>query len=210
MAIAAAFFPTGLIVFALVVSAEPFILRAVCFALGAIAMTFGVGIAVVALAHDANAAGTPDAHVLSGEIDVALGVMLIVGYFVLRRRPPSMRAGRVTQNRYVQRLTRSPGLAFVLGAAMYAPSPMCLAALKSVADAGLSPAADLLWVALLTLIVTSFVDIPVVLMLRAPERGRARLAALNGWMGRNGKTVGMWTLLFAGVYLLARGVTRIA
>ena len=105
---------------------------------------------------------------------------------------------------------RSPALAFVLGAAMYAPSPFYFAALKTVADAGLSGAGDLTWVAFLTVIVTSMISIPVVLMLRNPEAGRRILDRVNAWLSRNGRNVVLVALFIGGVYLLARGIARVA
>ena len=79
-----------------------------------------------------------------------------------------------------------------------------------VADAGLSTTGDLFWVALMTVIITSLIEIPVFLMLSDPERGRAGVARLNAWMSRNGRALLMWLLLAAGIYLVARGVVRVS
>jgi hypothetical protein len=68
----------------------------------------------------------------------------------------------------------------------------------------------LIWLAILTIIVTSMIEIPVALMLREPAKGRAVLATANTWMNRNGRAVGMWALLTAGSYLIAGGVIRLA
>lgn len=210
LAIAAAFFPTGVIVFTLLVSHEPFKVRAICFLLGAWAMTLGAGVLVVSLAHDADAAGDGSAtkH-LSGTVDLVLGVLLLLAAQVVRRRPPHTADSLGPRTQTITRLMRSPALALVLGAAMYAPSPMYLAALKTVADAGMSSAADLSWVVFLTLIVTSLVEIPVLFLLLRPATGHALLRDLNGWMHRRARVVGAWALLLAGAYLVTRGLVRV-
>jgi hypothetical protein len=62
---------------------------------------------------------------------------------------------------------------------------------------------------LLSVIVTSLIEIPVVLLVRNPERGRIVLAGINAWMSRNGALVGMFALLVAGLFFLVRGVARL-
>lgn len=209
-AFAAAFFPFGLIVFTLLVSVEPFKARAVSFLIGAMLMTFACGVLGVTVAHDLDLAGVRGSHQVSGVVDIAIGLVLIGAVFAMRRRAGGT-AGKPSEPKpWIRSLTRSPLLAFVLGAVLYAPSPLYIAALKIVADSGLSTAADLAWVAILTVIVTSLIEIPVVLMLRAPERGRARLVRLNQWLSRNGRVLLMWAVLLAGVYFVVRGVVRVS
>jgi hypothetical protein len=206
----AAFFPTGLIVFTLLVSREPYIARAVAFLVGALLMTFVAGVVFISVLHGADAAGTSSSGHVSGGVDIALGCLLLAAFWVARRRPAKQREdGPAEQKGWIVKLMRSPTLALVLGAAMYAPSPIYIAALKTVADAGLSTAGDFIWIVVLTVIVTSMIEIPVVLLLRNPERGRAVLAGLNGWMSRNGRRVGLWALFAAAVYLIARGLVRV-
>ncbi|HEX4716946.1 MAG TPA: GAP family protein [Thermoleophilaceae bacterium] len=209
LALAAAFFPFGLIVFTLLVSSEPFRARAVSFLAGALAMTFGCGVVGVTLAHDLDLAGVRGSHHVSGVVDIAVGALLLIAFVVIRRRPAKERAAREPAP-WIRALMRSPLLAFLLGAGLYAPSPLYLGALTIVADAGLSTAGDVVWVAILTVIVTSLIEVPVILMLREPERGRAGLVRLNGWMSSNGRALLMWLVLAAGVYLVVRGVARVS
>jgi hypothetical protein len=179
-------------------------------------MTFLSGVLVVGLLHSTGAVGGSGDHVLSGTVDIVLGALLLIAWAVLRRRPPAAKDGgrarteRLEQNRWVLRLMRSPGLAVVLGAALYAPSPIYLAALKTVTDSGLPLGKELAWVLGLTVIVTSMIEIPVVLMLRRPERGRSILEGVNAWLSRNGHAIGLWALFAVGAYLLVRGVARVA
>ena len=207
LALAAAFFPAGLVVLTLLVARDPFIGRALAFLAGAMAMTFGCGLLVVIVAQGAGAAGGSGDRSLSGAVDIALGLLLLAAAVIVKRRPPKEGGGE--QKEWVHRLMRSPTLAFVLGAAMYAPSPLYLGALKTVADAGLSTAGEILWVALLTVIVTSLIEIPVVLLVREPDKGRRVLDNLNGWMSRNGRTVVIYALAGAGLLLLVRGLLRV-
>jgi hypothetical protein len=210
LAFAAAFFPFGLIVFTLLVSSEPFRARAVAFLIGAMVMTFACGVVGVTLAHSLDLAGVRGSFQVSGIVDIAVGALLLVTFFVVRRRPAKQGGASREPRPWIRTLMRSPLLAFLLGAALYAPSPLYIAAMTIVADAGLSTAGDLVWVAIMTVIVTSLIEIPVVLMLRQPDRGRARLVQLNGWMSRNGRVLFAWLLLAAGAYLVVRGVVRVS
>jgi tellurite resistance protein TehA-like permease len=86
LALAAAFFPFGLVVFTLLVAREPCKARALGFLLGAIAMTFGSGIAFIALARDLDLAGIAGARQASGELDIAIGVLVLaIGTYLLLR-----------------------------------------------------------------------------------------------------------------------------
>lgn len=210
LAFAAAFFPFGLVVFTLLIASEPFKARAVAFLLGAIAMTFWSGIAFITLARDLDLAGIAGVHQASGELDIGIGLLLLLVFFVMRQR--AARPGRPPRRppAWIHGLMRSPLLAFALGAALYAPSPLYLGALKDVADAGLSAAANVFWVAVMTVIITSLIEVPVLLMLRDPAAARARVASLNAWMGRNGRAVAMWAVLVIGAYLVVRGALRVS
>ena len=178
-----------------------------CFLIGALAMTFGCGLLFLTIFDSATDAS--DSHALSASVDIALGGLLIAASEAVRRRPPRVSSDGVSGNRWIARLMRSPGLSVLLGAAMYAPSPLYLGALKIVSDSGLSAARELLWIIGMTVIVVSMIEIPVVLMVREPERGRAVLREVNEWMTRNGRAVSRWMLLVAGLYLVVRGVIRI-
>jgi hypothetical protein len=210
LAVAAAFFPFGLIVFSLLVSSEPFRARAVAFLIGAMAMTFASGIVGVTLAHGLDLAGVRGSFHVSGIVDIAVGALLLTAFFVVRRRPAKPDDTSRELSPWIRSLMRSPLLAFVLGAALYAPSPLYIAAMTIVADAGLSTAGDVVWVAIMTLIITSLIEVPVLVMLREPERGRAGLVRLNAWMSGSGKVLLMWLVLAAGVYLVVRGVVRVS
>jgi Sap, sulfolipid-1-addressing protein len=210
LALAAAFFPFGLIVFTLLVASDPFRARAVSFLAGALVMTFGCGVAFVTILQGLDLSGVRGSHHVSGAVDIAIGALLVAAFFMMRRRPVKQDAGASEPNPWIRKLMRSPLLAFVLGAVLYAPSPLYIGALKDVTDAGLSTAGDLVWVAILTLIVCSLIEIPVVLMLREPEGGRDRLVRLNAWMSRNGRTFVMWAVLAVGAYLVVRGVVRLS
>ena len=209
LAIAAAFFPTGLIIFTLLVAYEPFVGRAIAFLIGAYLMTFICGVLFLTVAHGTDAAGGSGQRSVSGWVDIGLGVLLLAAALIARRRGPSEKADK-EQPAWMQRLMHSPALAFVLGAAMYAPSPLYLGSLKTLADAGLSTSGNIAWVAFLSVIVTSMISIPVVLMLKEPESGRRILANVNAWLSRNGRNVVVVALFLGGIYLLVRGITRVA
>src|SRR4051794_11036734 len=185
-ALAAAISPPAILVLLVLLAREPVRPRALAYLAGAAAMTVGVGLLGVALLHGTDLAGGAGDHQLSGGADVAIGAALLAFAAMVQRRPP--RPARPSETTgWQQRLLGRPATAFVLGAAMYAPSPLYLAALKTVADAGLSAAGDVVWVLLLSACVLLFVEIPVAAALFWPEQTRERLAGVDRLLKRHGR-----------------------
>jgi hypothetical protein len=209
LALAAAFFPLGLVLFTLLIAQEPFIARAIGFLAGAFAMTLVSGLLFVAFVDSTHLAGDGASRTSHAAGDVAIGLLLLAALAVVRRRSGTPRGSNLSEKSWLLKLMRSAPAAVVLGAVLYAPSPLYLGALRAVADGDLPTSQTVAWVVLLSVIVTSLIEIPVVLLVRNPERGRIVLAGLNAWMSRNGARVGMFALLIAGLYFLVRGVVRL-
>jgi Sap-like sulfolipid-1-addressing protein len=210
LALAAAFFPLGLVLFTLLIAQEPFIARAVGFLAGAFGMTLVSGLLFVAFIDSTDLGGNGASHHVSAAVDIAIGLLLLAAFAVAGRHSGTPRSSSgLSEKSWLLKLMRSAPAAVALGAVLYAPSPLYLGALKAVADGGLPTSQTVLWVVLLSVIVTSLIEIPVVLLIRNPARGRIVLAGINAWMNRNGTKVGLLALLVAGLFFLVRGIARL-
>jgi hypothetical protein len=100
---------------------------------------------------------------------------------------------------------------FVVGVALYLPSPTYLSALQVVGTTKMSDAATVIWVIIVVAIVLITVEVPVLLFLLAPGWTVPKLQAVNAWLDRNGRTlllavvgaIGLWEFLDGLVGLLS-------
>jgi Sap, sulfolipid-1-addressing protein len=178
------------------------------FLIGALACTLTVGFVIVFVLHDAGVgqrSQRSDQYVLRLVIGV---VFMAAAVFLARRRPrPHSGPSRVS------RAASQGGLfaIFVVGVALYLPSPTYLSALQVVGTTEMSDAATAAWVIIVVAIVLITVEVPVPLFLLAPGWTMPRLHAVNGWLDRNGHgllvavvgAIGLWVFLDGLVGLLA-------
>ncbi len=108
----------------------------------------------------------------------------------------------------IERYLSSRRLAFVLGLTLYAlPSPIYIAAVKTVADASLSTTGELAALAVTVAVMLWLIELPMLMLLVVPERAASVLERLNLWFTRNGRVLAIVASLAAGVYLLVRGLS---
>jgi len=137
------------------------------------------------------------------------GVAFMAAAVVLARRLPKPHSGPSR----VSRAASQGGLlaVFVVGMALYLPSPFYLSALQVVGTTKMSTAATAVWVVIVVALVLITIEVPVLLYLLAPGWTVPRLQAVNGWLTRNGRTlavavlglIGLWELLDGLVGLLS-------
>ena len=101
-----------------------------------------------------------------------------------------------------------PRGAFFLGVVMWTPSIAYLAALKLVSDANAPAVSTMLASLVLIICVLLIIEIPIGLYFFFPDRTERDLKAFNGWLHRHGRTVLVWGLAAAGVYMVAHGVSN--
>jgi hypothetical protein len=179
------------------------------FLVGALVCTMTIGFVVVFVLHDAGVgqgSQQSDQYVLQ----LAIGVVFMVVAAVLSRRPPKPHSG---QSR-VSRAASQGGLLaiFVVGMALYLPSPVYLSALQVVGTTKMDTAAMAVWVVIVVVLALITVEVPVLLFLLAPGWTVPRLQAVNGWLDRNGHTllvavvgtIGLWEFIAGLAGLLGR------
>jgi len=138
----------------------------------------------------------------SGWLFVGLGLALVVIAVVLIRRRGN--ADKPTA-------PREPGLlaAFLLGAVMYLPGPMYIAAVKTVADAGAGAALTAAGVVVCVVSVLVLTEGPIVFQFVAPHRSERALAAYGTFVSKHGRDALLAAALLVGGYLISRGIYMI-
>jgi hypothetical protein len=178
------------------------------FLIGALACTLTVGFMVVFVLHDAGI-GQGSEQSDQSWLRLAIGVVFMAVAVFLARQPPR-------PNRGPSRVSRAAGQGglfaiFVVGVALYLPSPTYLSALQVVGTTKMSDAATAIWVIIVVAIVLITVEVPVLLFLLAPGWTVPKLQTVNAWLDRNGHTllvavvgaIGLWEFLDGLVGLLS-------
>jgi hypothetical protein len=138
----------------------------------------------------------------SGWLFILLGLSLVVLAVVLIRR-----RGK-TDTPPAQRQLGFVG-AFLLGAVMYLPGPMYIAAVKTVADAGASAALTTVGVVVCVVCVLVLTEGPIVFQWLAPRRSERALAAYGRFISQHGRDALLGAALVVGGYLISRGAYMI-
>src|SRR5262249_22982874 len=157
---------------------------------------------------------TNDSHDRSAGVYFVAGLLLLaLGAFAWRRKPPppkpeTAQPGRITQ--WSRRATASRRWAFVLGIAMYLPSPLYLLAIKTVADSGDSTASEFVAVLICAFCVLLFVEVPLVALFLFPEGITGGMQRFHGYITQRGWRI-VAVLAFAGAaYAFAKGITTLS
>ncbi len=203
-----------LLVMAVAVSLEPFrigmsvlmlnrprpLLQLTAFLCGGFLMGLTVGAVVLFLLETR----LESAHFTLPRVQIGIGALaLLVAAFL------AVTTGRPrTPPAWLSRLLDGQSL-WVAGAAglgIALPSVDYLAALAVIGTADISPTTRLAALLIFNVVAFALVEIPLLAYLVAPERTRARLAALNDWLRARGRR-GMAVLVaVVGVVLLAVGL----
>ena len=105
-------------------------------------------------------------------LELAIGVAFLVGAWVLAHQAPKPKHD--DQPSRITKAANGSGLfaVFVVGIAMYTPSPTYLAALEVVGSSKLSTAATSLWIILVVLLLLITIEVPILLVLAGPGLDR--------------------------------------
>jgi len=146
----------------------------------------------------------------SGVLEVVLGVALTgLAYrlFSRRARPPKEREpGESKIDRYLE----SRRLVLALGFVLYVvPSPIYVAALKSIADSGASTSTELAYLAVVVLVMLWMVELPMVMLLVVPGRSETALESVNAWFARNKRPLGIGAAGVGGILLVITGAVKL-
>jgi hypothetical protein len=197
-ALGAAIYPPALLFVAYLLARK----HVMVFLGGAVAVTLGVGFAVVYLLRNV-VVGSPRHRSISPWIDLGLGVLLILVAVVVHRRPP--RGPQKARQR------RELGLVslFVIGLVMYSPSPLYLASLHAIAEGHAGAAATASSVVLVAAIYMSMAEIPILAHAIRPEATLRWTGSANAWLSRHGRALICLAAGAFGIYLTVSAVVHL-
>jgi Sap, sulfolipid-1-addressing protein len=205
LALIASLYPFGLAALFLLLQATRPRARAGVFLIGAAVCTLAVGFLVVFVLRGAGVGDNSEQTPRYG-LELAIGVAFLVGAWVLAHHVPKPKGD--DQPSRITKVASGSGLlvVFVVGIAMYTPSPTYLAALEVVGSSKLSTAATSLWIIIVVLLLLITIEIPILLYWLAPGWTVPRLSAVNDWLARNGRNFFAIVLAVLGVWELSRGL----
>jgi len=188
-----------------------------CFLVGGMGLALSVGLLDVLVLH-ADAIQTQGSA--SAGLDLALGIpLLAVGLLLAtnhphrRRRPqaPATEGPPHRRDGWAQRIMNEPryGLAVLIGALVGTPGAAYIAALHSLVNGTLAPAAQALAVVGFVVIEFGLVIIPFAFLAAAPERTMTATRHLKDWLGRHAREILAALALIAGGYMVISGALRL-
>jgi len=184
--------------------------RVVVFVLGAVLITFALGVLMSLVLDELGATG-PHHWTPGGAFDLTLGVALIGLAVYLRRKRPEETdtdtADTVSGPSKIERYLESRRLAFMLGVTLYVlPSPIYVAAVKTIADAQLSTSSELLALAVTVAVMLWLIEVPMLMLLAMPDRASGALERANLWFTENGRLLAVLVSAGVGLYLAIKGL----
>jgi hypothetical protein len=187
--------------------------RVVVFVLGAVLITFALGVLMSLVLDELGATG-PHHWTPGGAFDLTLGVALIGLAVYLRRKRPEETdtdtADTVSGPSKIERYLESRRLAFMLGVTLYVlPSPIYVAAVKTIADAQLSTSSELLALAVTVAVMLWLIEVPMLMLLAMPDRASGLLERANLWFTENGRLLGVLVSAGVGTYLAVKGLVAL-
>jgi len=207
LAVLAALSPTAVLVSAVFLgSANPH--RTVLIYLaGAIVMTGIMATIVFVVLHGGQLYKPQERHARYG-VRLGIGLLMLLAAAYLRRRGPKVPNPAKKDNGVISRLLAMPGpkAAFIVGILVYSPSLTFIAAVQVVATSKQSIAASVFDLVVIIAITVTFVWLPFVLYLLAPERTSRTLGSFNTWLRSHGYVLTVGALRVGGVLLTLNGI----
>ena len=215
LAVASMFWPLLLVVVVVALNTPHPLPLLSWFYAGGMITTVSVGAAMVFAFRDSSFLSRSDASAAPW-VHVIAGALALVAALVLRRvagragdrRPAHQAPKKSRSSEWVERLlARGRGLAFVGGiAATIFPAPFAIIAMFDIAQLDYSAAASVLLIVAFYVIMFTFVEVPIVSFVVAPEWTKTTAGRFNAWLGRNLVQLAIWALTALGTAEIVRGI----
>ena len=214
LAVGAMFWPFLLVVVVLALHTDHTVRILGWFWLGGMLTSVSVGAALVFALQDSPLMSGSKLH-SAPWIDIVVGALALVGAAVLRRvqrrnarrevAPPKQKSRSSAR---LEHLVESGGpLAFVGGIVISVfPGPLAIIAMANIAQLGYSTGATALVIVAFFLVMYTFVEVPIVGFVVAPQWTRAKAGEFNAWLGRNLLALCFWALATLGTFEIVRGI----
>jgi Sap, sulfolipid-1-addressing protein len=210
LALAASIYPPALLAIIALGRGPQLKSRVFVFVLGALLVTYALGVLMLFVLDELGATG-PHHWTPGGAFDLLLGVALIgLAVYLHRKRPGRTDTTDATipsEPSKIERYLESRRLAFVLGLTLYIlPSPIYVAAVKTIADAQLSKSGELLALATTVALMLWLIEVPMLMLLAVPDRAVDLLERTNLWFSAHGRLLAVIVSAGVGVYLIVKGL----
>jgi hypothetical protein len=205
-AVLAAISPTALLMAAVFLGGSSPRRSLLYYLAGAFLASVVMGVVVLLILH-AGGFDQPRQHDSRYELRAGLGVLALAAAVVLarwrRRRPP----GQVKKSGLLWRMAAhpSPLTALAVGVVLFMPSVTFIAAVQVIATSQAAVASQALAFVLVVVISVSFVWLPLLMYLVAPDATVHRIAACNEWLRVHGHLLVVAVLVVAGTALVLDG-----
>jgi hypothetical protein len=186
---------------------------------GGMIVSVGIGIGAVSLASGTGAVSS-STSTTNGLVDLVLGLFLlaVAAWFATGRaerrhaRKVAAAAGRPKKPSVSDRLLGGSraSMAFLAGVLLTLPSAMYIAALKDIAEAGVSTEEEILAIVLFNVLMLLPALIPLALLVVAPDGTKAAVERADRWMRGHQKRLVTVVAGAIGVYLSAKGIIALA
>jgi len=211
-AVLASVSPTALLVMVVYLSTANPRTMALLYVAGAVVMTVATGVALLVVIR-ITGLNLPRGHDPRFGLRLGLGVLALAGavFYALRRRPEPV-PDKPRRPGFMARLMArpSPRIAFVTGLLLFAPGATFIAAVQVVATSDASVPLIVLALAIVVTITAIVVWLPLIAYLAAPDATTRRLALVNEWLRRHGRTVVVYALGVGGAVLIVNGALGLA
>jgi len=205
LALAASVYPPAIAAVIALGRGEEVRLRVILLVIGAYLTVFVTGVIMLSL-FNGTSASTKASRAPSSWAYIVLGVALLWLANRIRNKPPSEKADKEEKSK-IDRYLEGRWLVLVLGVILYVvPSPIYAGAVRSIADTHNSTSTKIGYLALLLLIMLWLIELPVLILIAAPEKGQRMLEGINQWFGANAKRISWIAVLVIAIYVIAVGI----
>jgi hypothetical protein len=212
-AVLASVSPTALLVMAVYLSTANPRTMALLYVTGAMIMTVATAVALLVVIR-ITGLNLPRGHDPRFGLRLGLGVLALAGavFYTVRKKPPEPVPEKQRRPGFMARLMArpSPRIAFVTGLLLFAPGATFIAAVQAVATSDASVPLIVLALVIVVTITAIVVWLPLIAYLAAPDATTRRLAMVNEWLRRHGRTVLVYALGVAGAVLIVNGALGLA
>jgi Sap, sulfolipid-1-addressing protein len=213
LALMAMFFPALLaVVLVALRSRRPQLLLASFYAGGFLAATT-VGLVIVFSLQGASVDSSSSNSLDPAFYFVLAGLSFVAAWVVrsrqllVKKEPTPEEVDEPKSDRLTRALDKGAPYAFIAGLLLCAiPGVSALVALKDIAQLGWSTAETVGMVLVFFLIMFSFIELPLIGFVVAPEQATVKTMAFNSWLDRNANRLATNVLVLIGIFLILRGI----
>ena len=214
LALDAALYPTLLAAVVILLSQPRRRTLLTAYLAGGLTISIGLGLAIIAVLEGTNAVHDSRSGV-STSVDLAIGgLALLLAVALATRADARFRreraAGDDKKEPLAQRvLSRgSAPIVFVAALAINLPGAAYVVALKDIAAANHSTGGVILLVVAFNIVMFTLAEVPLVGLIRDPERTVDRVNRVNDWFSANGRRIAIVLCAVLGAFLIVRGIVN--